>query len=82
VLEVAGIVRLARREGGELGRHRLAHDDGAGAAQRRDAGGVRSGLSPLVRAAAVLGRHIRSIDDVLDADGNPVQRTDALALLA
>ena len=34
-------------EGGKLGRHRLAQDDGAGAAQRRDAGGIRVGWRPL-----------------------------------
>ena len=38
------------------------------------------GWRPAVGAAAVLGRHVGRVDDVLDADRHPVQRADALAL--
>ena len=62
--------------------HGLAEDDGAGGAQRRDAGRILGGLAALEGGAAVLGRHVGGVDDVLDADGNPVQRADALAFLA
>ena len=82
VLEIARVARGGRRVGGELGRHRLADDDGAGPAQRRDAGRILERPTPLEGRAAVLGRHVRRVDDVLDADGEPVQRADALAFLA
>src|SRR5438094_7200143 len=66
---------LARHEGGELRRHRLAHDGAAGAARERD--GRRIGARPVagVDRRAIRRRHIVRIEDVLHAHGNAVEWT-------
>ena len=63
----------------QLGGDGLADDDGARPAQRGDAGGVAGRPASLEDGAAVLGRHVGGVDDVLDADGDAMQRADALA---
>ncbi len=76
---VRGIVRvprLARRSAREFGGDRLAHDDGAGAAQQRDDGGVTRWRPAGVQRRAVLRRHVGRVDDVLDADRHTVEWSD------
>jgi len=79
------VVRVARRTGmiiGELGRHRLADDDGAGGAQLGDYSGVVARPTAAADGGAELGRIIRGVDDVLDRDWNAVQRADRVSLRA
>ena len=69
--------RVAGRAGGEvgeLGRDRLAEDHRARRAQARHARGVGARAPPGVDRAAALGRQVRGVDDVLDADRDAVQR--------
>ncbi len=75
------IVRIARRAGvtvAEFGGHGLAEDKTAGLADHRGAGRIGhrnvAGIDRRVEA----GRHARDVDDVLDADGNAMQRSGRL----
>ncbi len=82
---VLGVVRVAGLVGpvdGELGGHGLAEDHGARGAQPADHRGVRARPPPGVQHGAVLGRHVVSVDDVLDADRQAVQRPERPAALA
>src|SRR5262249_22092757 len=63
----------------EFGGDRLAHDHRAGGAHQRDDGRVARRRTPGVQRRAVLGRHVRGVDDVLDADRHAVQRSDRLS---
>ena len=76
---VPGIARAARLGSGELGGHRLADDDGAGVAQRRDAGRVLFRAPAGKQRRAHFGRHVDGLDDVLDADRHAVDRRQRLA---
>ena len=78
MLSVVRVARLARREVGELGRHRLAHDDRTRRAQPRDHRRIAGGCAPRVEHGTVLGRHVGGIEDVLDTDGHAVQRSNRL----
>ncbi len=81
MLQVDRVARARRNVGCKLGRDRLAENDGAGPPQGRDTSRIIGRLTPFEHVAAVLGRHVGGVDDVLEADGNAVQRSDALALL-
>ena len=74
---VPGLMRVARLAGREvraLGGHRLAHDHRAGGAEHRDHRRIARRRAAGVQDGAVLGRHVRGVDDVLDADRHAVQR--------
>jgi hypothetical protein len=64
----------------ELRRHRLADDDRAGLAQTADGGSIRFGPPAGENWRAALGRIVGGIEDVLNSDGNAVQRPDASAV--
>ena len=68
------IFRFTGRPVGKLRRHRFAEDDGARGPQHRHARRILFGLMALEQRRAVLRRHICRIDDVLDADRQPMQR--------
>ena len=75
VLGVVRVARLAGREVGELGGHRLAEDHRAGGPQPSRPPPHRArGMRPACSDGAVLGRHVGGVDDVLDADRHAVQR--------
>ena len=77
---LCGLPRLARRAGGELGRDRLAHDDRArGQRPRHHRRVARRRPARRAAAEAVLGEHVRGVDDVLEADRHAVQRPDRLS---
>ena len=77
-----GIMRIAHRHerlgGGELGRRRLAENDGAGLAQRLHRRRIATRLETLPDRRALPGRHVLGFDDVLDADGHAVDRRERL----
>src|SRR3954468_9207386 len=58
---------------GELSRGGLAEDQAAGLLEERDARGVGLRAVAAVDRRAVLGRQVRRVDDVLDADRHAVQ---------
>jgi hypothetical protein len=76
---VRDVVRVARRRRikvRELGRVGLAKDDGAGEPQGSDDLGIGGGRRAIgTRLAVGQGRDAGDIDDVLDADGNAMQRS-------
>ena len=74
-----GLRVAARLHPGELGGHRLAEDDRAGLAQRRDARAVALAAKAVEQRRAVPGRHVAGFDDVLDADRHAVDRRKRLA---
>src|SRR5258707_15875949 len=59
--------RQARAAEGEFSRYRLAEAHSAGRAQQRYGRCVRSGPVTGIERAAILGRLIASVEDVLDA---------------
>ena len=67
IVRIARLVRCRRRE---LGRHRLAHDDGIFGPAERHAGGVAERHLALENGRVVPGRHVVGVDDVFYADGN------------
>ena len=75
---MAGKARIARRrgiEGGEGGGPGLAEQDGAGAAQAADHGGVESSLAACVERRAILGGQSAGLEDILDAERNAVEQS-------
>ena len=74
MIRVVGVVGLARPVDGELRRHRLAHDDGAGFYQQADDPAVLQRLAAGIKNSAVFRRQAVGIEDVLDTDWNAVQR--------
>ena len=72
-----GLRVLGWRQQRELRRHRLAHDDGAGAAQGGNARRVALGAAAGENRRAVLGRQVGGVEDVLDADRHAMQRRPA-----
>ena len=76
---VVRVARLARREDGELRRHRLADDDRARLAQAVHHRRVLARPAPLVEDRAVLGRQVARVDDVLQADRHAVQGAERAA---
>ncbi len=76
------IARLARRARGELGGHRLAQEHRARRAQPLHHRGVPRGHAAGVQRRAVLGRHVRGVDDVLEAHRHPVERSGGRARAA
>ena len=75
VVEIAGIARRSGLKEGELRRHGLADDGGAGAARQRDDGGVDGRPMVLVDGRSVGRRHVAGVDIVLDRHGQAHQRT-------
>jgi hypothetical protein len=63
----------------ELGRDGLAHDDATGFSRERHACGVTGWPVVAIDQGAVLGRHVRRVDDVLHADRHPEQRSAVAA---
>jgi hypothetical protein len=57
-------------------------DHGTGLLERGHHRGIELRLATCVDRRAVFGRHVLGIDDVLDADGNAMQRPDAQTLPA
>jgi hypothetical protein len=82
VLGVVGVARLARREVRAFRSHSLAEDHRTRGAQHLHHRCVVARRAPLVQRAAVLGRHIAGIDDVLQPDRYAVERPDRLARAA
>ena len=76
---LCGLRVLAGREQRQLGRHRLADDDGAGAAQGGNARRIAIWAAAAKDRGAVLGRQIGGVEDVFDADRHAVQRARGLA---
>src|SRR5262245_36696550 len=77
---MSGVVRVDGRTGmavGEFGSHGLAEDHAARGTDQRDASGVGKRPVAAVDRRTVLGRHVDSIDDVLDADRYAAKRTPA-----
>jgi hypothetical protein len=76
----AAVVRVRGRRlassGGKFDGLGLAQNDGAGSTQHGDAGGVLTGLVAAVDRRVVLGRQIRRIDHVLNADRDAVERVE------
>jgi len=71
-MRIHGLAGITR---GEFRGHSLAEDDRARRAQRHDASGVpRRTVMPVDRRP-VLGRHVRSRNDVFDPDRHAVQRS-------
>src|SRR5689334_7428879 len=66
--------RLAWITVGEFGSHGLPENDPAGGSDQRDAGGIGKGPVTAVDRRAVLGRHVGSVDDILDPYRNPAQQ--------
>src|SRR5512139_1440296 len=64
----------------KLGRHRLADDDGPCLPQLADGSSIRIRATVGEHWRATFGRIVRGIENILDADWNPVQRADALAI--
>jgi hypothetical protein len=60
----------------ELGGHGLADDHGAGLTQRDDAGRIATAAIAGKQRGAHAGRHVGGFDDVLDADGQAVDRRE------
>ena len=79
MLEIMWVARLAGLLMRELGRHRLAENDAAGAAQHRHRRGIARRLMALVGGRAVFGRHICRVVDVLQSDREAAQRQRAQA---
>jgi len=69
-----GFAGRGRLQAGELGGDRLAEHEAAGAAHERHQRGI--GLGPMagVDRRSILGREIRGVENILDADRQPVQR--------
>ncbi|MNX87938.1 hypothetical protein D3C86_1198920 [compost metagenome] len=70
-MRIAGGAGSSERE---LGGHRLADGNGAGGAQHPHAAGIESGGACGQGRCAETGRHVRHVNDVLDADGHAGQR--------
>ena len=82
VIPVVRIAGLARIEVGVFGRHRLAEDHGARRPQPRHRRRIAARRASGPQLRAEFGRHIRGVEDVLDAHGHAMQRPGGLALLA
>src|SRR5258706_8512289 len=68
---VRGVVRVACLSGMKVrtfGRDRLAQNDSASSAQSRNHRSVNARRASAMQRRAVFGRHVRGVDDVLDAD--------------
>ena len=78
IVRVLGLV--PRMGGGEFRGRGLADDDGAGFAERMDAGGIAVRLLALEHRRALAGRHVGGLDDVLDRDRHAVDRRQRLAV--
>ena len=71
---VVWVRRPGRMGMGEFSRFRFAENDSPGISKPLDAGRILAGLEPAVEIGVVLGRHVRGIDDVLDADRDALER--------
>src|SRR5689334_4701861 len=78
-MRVAG---LAGRAGSKLGRDGLAEYKPSRRPRERHTGGIGSRLEALIGSGAVSSRHVLGVHDVLDADGNAVERTAPRAAVA
>ena len=87
VVEVPGVVRLARQEVvgfdrvGEFWRIRLGDEDGAGGLQPGDDGGIGIGHAPLENRRTALRQHARRVDSILYRERNAMERTQSSARL-
>ncbi len=80
-LEIPGIARRRRIEAGPLGGDGLAENDRPGFSQRGRQRRRRAvATCPSRRGEPQLGRPAGNVDDVLDADGNAVQRARAFVI--
>ncbi len=79
--EVERVACFVGVAGGEFRRHRLADDDGAGAAQGVHAGGIGRCLPAGVERAAHLGRQVGGPDHVLDRERTAVEQRPRVAVL-
>ncbi len=73
------VPRAAGMQVGQLGRHGLAHDHGARRPQARHRRRVLARHPARVVRRAVARGHPRHVDDVLDPDGQAVERADRAA---
>ena len=76
---VPRIARLAGMNVRELGRDRLAHEHAAGLARKSDACRIAPRPMAFEDRRAVLGRHVRGVDDVLHAIGHADERPALVA---
>lgn len=74
VMRIAGLTRL---EVGELCGHRLAEDQSTRMPCQGHTGRIARRPECLIERRAVPRGHVRRVDDVLDADGDPLQGTGA-----
>src|SRR5919204_6646796 len=77
---MSGVVRMDGRTGmavAKFGGYRLAEDHAARGTDQRDAGGVGKRPVAAIDRRTVLGRHVDSIDDILDPDWYAAKRTPA-----
>src|SRR5262249_4962616 len=78
-VELPRVARRRRVEAGVLRRHRLAEEDGPRLTQPPHDRGVLAGDAVGPQARTGGGRPVEDVEDVLDADGNAVQRAAPLA---
>jgi hypothetical protein len=71
IVRIAGFRRLQKRE---LGRHRLAEHDAAGATRDRHQRCVRARPIAGIDRRAELGREVGGVENILHADRQPAQR--------
>jgi hypothetical protein len=72
--EIVRVARRPRMAAGEFGGHRLADDEGAGAAHGGDAIGIGLRAIAAIDRRVALGRLVPGLDDVLDGERHPAQR--------
>ena len=76
---IVRIARSGRTAAAERNRRRLADDDRAAAPQRVDRSRVPKRTVPPEQLAAELRRHVERLDEILDADGQAVDRRQRTA---
>ena len=78
IVRILGLSGPLRRE---LRRHCLTQHKTARTADKRDTGRVAAGLVVLMDRRAVRRRHVSRIDDILNADWNPVDQAIGLTVI-